>query len=120
MQLVRKLTTGAIAAGLAATGFIAATPADALVVNSSCSLSSVVKVNYVVNGKSGAYCYVWDGNKASGYVGAMNIQGAVNACSGSYVGYVQDTLGRQYPFNRYGCTKPIGGATLSLIVFSGN
>ncbi|MFJ8164215.1 hypothetical protein ACIRBY_25275 [Streptomyces sp. NPDC096136] len=116
MQLVRKLLTGVMAAGFAASGFIAATPANAQVVNSTCNLSNVVKVKY----NNGAYCYVWDGNKASGYVGAMHIQNAQNACSGSYVGYVQDTAGRQYHFNRNGCTPPIGGATLSLIVFSGN
>ncbi|MEU3910005.1 MULTISPECIES: hypothetical protein [unclassified Streptomyces] len=117
MQLVRKLLTGVMTAGLAATSFIAAAPADALVVNSTCNLSNVVKVNY--NG-GGAYCYVWDGNQASGYVGAMHIQNAQNACSGSYVGYVQDTAGHRYYFKRNECTPPIGGATLSLIVFSGN
>lgn len=65
----------------------------ALVMNSTCDSH---------NG-GGAYCYVWDGNRASGYVG-----------------YVQDTAGRQYRFNRNACAQPIGGATLSLIVFSGN
>lgn len=72
----------------------------ALVMDSTCDLSNVVKVSH--NG-GGAYCYVWDGNRASGYVG-----------------YMQDTAGRQYRFNRNACTQPIGGATLSLIVFSGN
>lgn len=119
MQLVRKLVPGVMAAGLAATGFIAAPPANAQVVNSTCNLPNVVKVNY--NDGGGAYCYVWDGNWASGYVGAMHIQNSNNACSqGNYTGYVQDILGRQYHFDRHKCSPNTGGATLSLIVFTGN
>ncbi|MFD5421831.1 hypothetical protein ACFWJT_27865 [Streptomyces sp. NPDC127069] len=117
MHLVRKLVTGAMAAGLAATGIIAATPANALVVNSSCGLSSVVSVQY----EGGAYCYVWDGNYASGYVGGMNIKNSKYACSyGYYMGYVTDAAGRSYSFGRGQCSAYTGGATLVSITFIGN
>jgi hypothetical protein len=46
MNLARKLATGAIVAGLATAGFVAATPANATVVNSTCNLSDVVRINY--------------------------------------------------------------------------
>lgn len=117
MHLVRKLVTGAMSAGLAATGVIAATPANALVVNSSCNLSSVVSVQY----EGGSYCYVWDGNDASGYVGGMHIQNSTYACSyGNYIGYVTDAAGRTYSFDRGTCSPYTGGATLVSITFLGN
>ncbi|MGW2492742.1 hypothetical protein ACWCV9_36900 [Streptomyces sp. NPDC001606] len=117
MHLVRKLVTGLMAAGLVTTGFIAATPASALVVNSTCNLSNVV----VVNSKGGDYCYVWDGNNSSGWVGWMHIENAGVACShGNYTGYVTDAANRKYYFDRNGCTGNIGGATLTLITFTGN
>ncbi|MFB7646057.1 hypothetical protein ACFC0S_19675 [Streptomyces sp. NPDC056084] len=116
MNLVRKLAAGAIAVGLTSAGVLAASPANAQVVNSSCNLSNVVRVNYT----GGAYCYVWDGNKASGYVGAMNIHNAQSVCSGSYVGYVQDAAGKPHDFGRNGCTPALGGLTLTSITFTGN
>ncbi|MFJ4672872.1 hypothetical protein [Kitasatospora purpeofusca] len=117
MYLVRKLVTGIMAAGLTATGFAAATPANALVVNSTCNLSNVV----TVNSASGNYCYVWDGNYASGYVGGMNIRTSTYACShGNYMGYVTDAAGRTYSFARGGCSPYTGGATLTSITFTGN
>ncbi|KPH97569.1 hypothetical protein [Streptomyces mirabilis] len=116
MNLARKLAAGAIAAGLTTAGVLAATPASATVVNSSCNLGDVVRVYYGNNGAS--YCYVWDGGSAN--QGWMNLPNSQVACSGTYVGYVQDTAGRTYSFGRGGCTNNIGGATLTRIVFTGN
>lgn len=116
MKFTRKLAASAMAAGLTTVGFVAATPASATVVNSSCNLSSVVRVDY--NRDSGHYCYVWDGNKSSN-TGWMNISEADEVCSVSYTGYVEDISGGHHYFSRNHCTT-LGGAHLQLIVFDGN
>ena len=117
MNLARKLASGAIAAGLTTAGVLAATPASATVVNSTCNLSSVVRVQYVQNKQIYTYCYVWDGGPAN--EGWMNIQNSLQVCSDSYTGYVRTTYGREYPFDRGNCTAT-NGDTLNLIHFTGN
>ncbi|GAA3084513.1 hypothetical protein GCM10020000_83600 [Streptomyces olivoverticillatus] len=116
MKLARKLAAGAMAASLTTVGFVTATPASATVVNSTCNLSSVVRVDY--NRDSGHYCYVWDGNTSSNQ-GWMDIQEADEVCSVNYTGYVQDISGGHHHFSRGRCTT-LGGAHLILIVFDGN
>ena len=116
MKLARKLASGAIAAGLTTVGVVAATPASATVVNSTCNLSSVVRVDY--NNDAGHYCYVWDGNRQSN-TGWMNISEASEVCSVSYTGWVEDTSGVPHYFYRGDC-EPLGGAHLIQIVFTGN
>ncbi|SEG85524.1 hypothetical protein SAMN05216223_11685 [Actinacidiphila yanglinensis] len=114
MKLARKLAAGAIAAGLTTAGVAAATPASATVVNSTCNLSSVVNINV------GQDCYVWDGNKATGYVGGMYIVGVYQVCSDSYTGWVTDVNGFTYNFYRNSCNYHINGAILTSITFTGN
>lgn len=101
-------------AGLTTAGVLAATPATATVVNSTCNLSFVVNVSY---GSGGHYCYVWDGGPAN--QGWMNIVNSHQVCSNSYTGYVRDAAGRNWNFYRGACT-PTYGANLTLIVFTGN
>jgi hypothetical protein len=118
MNLVRKLATGAIAVGLTTAGVLAATPASATVVNSSCNLSSVVNISYINNsGNIGHYCYVWDGGSAN--TGWMNITNSVSVCSNSYTGNVKDAEGKLWPFYRGACTST-RGENLALIIFTGN
>ncbi|MEU6556279.1 hypothetical protein ABZ915_39435 [Streptomyces sp. NPDC046915] len=119
MNIARKLAAGAIAAGLATAGVAAATPASATVVNSTCNLSSVVRVQYVQNSHIYTYCYVWDGGPAN--EGWMNIQNSLQVCSDSYTGWVRATSGRTYNFYRgsNNCTAT-NGNTLNLIHFTGN
>ncbi|MGV9299813.1 hypothetical protein [Amycolatopsis sp. NPDC003676] len=115
MKLSRKLATGAI---LAAVGVLAATtPASATVVNSSCNLSSVVRVYY----DGGSYCYVWDGDKSSNF-GWMDIRNARKVVSDSYIGSVRDNQGNTYGFTRGNKNKPtlLGGVTLTGIFFDAN
>ncbi|WP_152628041.1 hypothetical protein [Streptacidiphilus neutrinimicus] len=115
MNLARKLATGAMAAGLATVGVVAATPASATVVNSTCNLSDVVRIDY--GSGNGHYCYVWDGNRQSN-TGWMDIQDARSICSGTYWGYLTDITGDPHHFGG-GCMS-LGGMHLVLITFTGN
>ncbi len=111
----RTLAAGAIAASLTTAGLVAATPASATVVNSTCNLSDVVRINY--GSGNGHYCYVWDGNRSSNQ-GWMDIQDARDLCSGTYEGYLTDITGSTWTFGR-GCMA-LGGAHFVKITFTNN
>jgi hypothetical protein len=115
MNLARKLATGAIVAGLATAGFVAATPASATVVNSTCNLSDVVRINY--GSGNGHYCYVWDGNRSSNQ-GSMDIQDARDICPGTYKGYLTDITGGPWYFG--GDCMSLGGGHFVKITFTNN
>ncbi|GHB71601.1 hypothetical protein GCM10010331_69410 [Streptomyces xanthochromogenes] len=116
MNLTRKLAAGAMAAGFTTAAILAATPASATVVNSTCNLSSVVTVHYG-SPTDHTYCYVWDGGPAN--EGWMDIQGSTRVCSNSYTGWVRGTSGTKYPISRNWCTAT-QGERLNLIHFDGN
>jgi hypothetical protein len=114
MNLARKLAAGAIAAGLTTAGVLAVTtPASATVVNSSCNLSSVVRVYY----GGGSYCYVWDGQSPN--FGWMDIKGVYKVTPDSYEGSVRDNQGTLHPFTR-GTPLSLGNVWLTGIFFTGN
>ncbi|WP_370938035.1 hypothetical protein [Amycolatopsis sp. cg13] len=115
MKLSRKLATGAI---LATVGVLAATtPADAKVVNSSCNLSSVVRVYFGNSGHS--YCYVWDGDRSSAE-GWMDLPGVYAVHSDSYEGYLRDNQGHTHPFYRGATSDSFGTVWATGIFFTGN
>ncbi|MFB9927790.1 hypothetical protein ACFORO_39020 [Amycolatopsis halotolerans] len=117
MNLARKLATGAI---LATVGVLAATtPADAKVVNSSCNLSSVVRVYYGDQDDSHSYCYVWDGDRSSAE-GWMNLPGVYKIHSDSYEGYVRDNQGNPHKFHPGATSDHFGVVWATGIFFSNN
>ncbi|MEV5721322.1 hypothetical protein AB0L41_46320 [Amycolatopsis mediterranei] len=114
MNLARKLAAGAIAAGLTTASVLATTtPAGATVVNSTCNLSSVVRIYY----GGGSYCYVWDGKSPN--FGWMSIKGAYKLTPDSYEGSVRDNQGKLHPFQR-GVPVQLGDLWLTGIFFTGN